>query len=87
MTKGVIKIGSSVGHDHGFFKWPSCKPPMREYEGEQYLYKTKDPYKIFNVHYYVSNDSWVCSAEGYGMEGSYGNGPIYVRGKDSICLL
>lgn len=80
--KGIIKIGSAIMHDFSFGKWPSCKPPLKEYENKAYRYEAKNPHMLFDIVW--KNDSWLCLAPGYGELGNYGNGGIIVRGRDSV---
>jgi len=88
---GRIKIGAKIFQDFSFGKWPQCKPPHSEYEGEEYQYKTKNPDRIFEIE--DKGTYFACRAAGYGHlklngdRGEYGNGRICVYEKDGIEIL
>lgn len=80
-----IKIGTRVSHDMGFFVWPKCKPPLSEYKGENWKAETKFPDAVFKARW--NGFYWDCKRKGYGGKKEYGNGSIFVRGKDSVELI
>ena len=85
--KGRIKHGAPITQDHRFCRWPTCYPPMKEYEGEEYLHLAKDPDMVFEVEWHEHGGFWECEADGYGTlmgKGAYGNGSILVTGKDNV---
>lgn len=76
-----IKIGTGIFQDHAFGKWPDCKPPQSEYEGEEYDQTTKFPDAEFAAEW--KGNYWDCKRSGYGGE-PYGNGSIFVHNKDGV---
>lgn len=90
--QGRIKRGVTVWQDFGAGKWPQCKPPNSEYEGEEYQYLAKNPEMLFDVTW-VGGDSgyWDCRADGYGYHrrdgGEYGCGSIFVNDRDGVELV
>jgi hypothetical protein len=84
---GRIKLGAMIGQDHGFYRWPDCSPPLKEYEGEEYCHTTKYPSMLFVLVFSKEHDSVTCYADGYGAAhwnkilnmGSYGNGAIHTK--------
>ena len=86
--QGRIKLWAEIFHDRHFGKWPNCLPPKSEYEGEAYQYEAKDPDMVFDIKW--TGRYWECKADGYGMlrsrgeDGEYGNGSIFVRGRDGV---
>jgi len=89
--QGRIKRGAEVFHDRHFGTWPSCCPPLSEYDGQEYRHEARDTDMVFDVEW--SGRSWACKANGYGMlrsrgeDGEYGNGSIFVLDRDGVELL
>lgn len=85
--KGRIKIGAEIYQDFSYGKWPDCKPPKSEYDGEDYQYTTKFPDRIFEVSWDESWNAWDCRADGYGSHTDYGNGSISVHRRESVEII
>lgn len=86
--RGRIITGSPIFQDHHFGKWPICCPPRSEYAGAEYQYRAKDPDMVFDVEW--NGRRWECKADGYGYlshAGKYGNGSIFVSGRDGVELV
>lgn len=66
-------------------RWPSCFPPLEEYEGEEYQMVTKHSDAVFDVAW--NGRHWVCEREGYGKSNNYGSGSIFVLDNNGVNLL
>ncbi len=74
--RGRIKIGSRIGHDHAYMRWPLCKAPA----GSLHPYVADDPNMVFEMEPFLHGV--LCTAPGFGeVGGHYGNGSIFVWGK------
>ena len=88
--KGRIKLGAWMYQDHGFGRWPGCKPPSSEYTGEEYKEEARDPDMIFDCAW--NGQRWECVAYGYGVieaetvaaRNGYGNGSIFLYEFDGV---
>ena len=62
-----IKLGTLCGQDFRVFRWPDAggKKPV-------------DPDLVFELEA-VNATIFRCSAPGFGVIGSYGNGPLYIH--------
>jgi len=60
-----IKVGTDVGQDFKYFKWPGVYPYAVDV--------------VFEVKK-ISDTRISCKADGFGSEFNYGNGPIYMNG-------
>jgi len=82
--KGKIKRGAAISHDFRVWYWPECASSAEEYEGEEYKYEAKNPDMVFDVEW--TGRYWECKADLYGSDvpGRYGNGSIFVFGKDNV---
>ncbi len=86
-----IKEGASIFQDHHFDKWPGCKPPAKEYEGDPYQRQAKNPAMLFEARW--NGRYWECKADGYGHlrsnkdPGDYGNGSILVHGFSNVDII
>ena len=89
--RGRIVEGSLIFQDHHFGKWPQCCPPISEYDGEEYQYRSKRPDMVFDVEW--TGHHWDCKADGYGYlrsrgeAGEYGSGSIFVSAFDGVELV
>lgn len=79
-----IKPGASCYQDFAFYEWP-----ISQY-GDQGKRMADIPDDAVFVGQKISKPGgvyWDCKTHGAGMPGSYGNGSIFVRGRDSVELL
>jgi len=81
--KARIKIGAKIGQDHSFFTWPRVM--TKSNLKSSYNLETKNSNMIFEVE--NSGGIFKCRAPGYGQEGNYGNGIIFVFQKDDLEFL
>lgn len=68
-----IKEGALISHDFCICNWPDCNWPIKYH---------KNPYKIFDAEW--TGTCWECRADGFGDYHDYGNGLIFVYGKDNV---
>jgi len=88
-----INEGAKISQDQQGGIWPHCLPPKSEYidDPENYEHKTKYPDAIFTAE--DKGNYWDCVRDGYGamkskgVAGDYGNGSIFVLGKNCITIM